>query len=561
MPTDVADLVITGARVRCGTARGGDLRTTDAIAVRGRQIVALGGDDVRALVGPGTRTIEAPGRLVLPGFQDSHVHAPFAGRNRLRVWLNDIAGREAYLAEVSRYAAENPAESWVVGGGWAMEYFPGGTPRKEDLDAVVPDRPVFLFNRDVHGAWVNSRALEEGGITADTPDPADGRIERDPTTGEPTGTLHEGAAYSFEKRVVPTPSRSEWEASVLEGQRHLHSLGITGWQDAWVTPDTVEAYRSLAASGRLTGRVVGALWWDRHRGLDQIDDFRAQRETASGAAAAAGAPVAGFFPTTVKIMIDGVLENYTGALLDPYCDGCGGHTGNHGLTYLEPDLLAAAVTQLDRHGFQVHLHAIGDRAIRYGLDAVAAARSANADTDLRHHIAHLQVIQPEDIKRFAELGVVANCQAYWAQSEPQMDELTIPFLGEDRARLQYPFEGLRRAGARLAMGSDWAVTTADPLQQLEVAITRIDPENRANAPFLPEQRLSLVDAVEAFTAGSTFVNHDDGGGAIAIGKRADLAVLDTDIFADGFATAQHAPLSDARVELTVASGAVVYERD
>ncbi|MCB0905421.1 MAG: amidohydrolase family protein, partial [Actinobacteria bacterium] len=171
-----------------------------------------------------------------------------------------------------------------------------------------------------------------------------------PDTGEPTGTLHEGAAYWVNEHVVPPPSQTQWEQAIPNGQQHLHSLGITGWQDAWVTPATQSAYRSLANSGRLTGRVVGALWWDRHRGLEQIEELSARREL--------NAP--GFHPTTVKIMIDGVLETYTGALLEPYCDGCGGHTDNTGLTFVDPDLLQAAVTELDAAGFQVHMHAIGD---------------------------------------------------------------------------------------------------------------------------------------------------------------------------------------------------------
>jgi predicted amidohydrolase YtcJ len=560
-----ADLVITDARVRCapgvGSSGGRTARWATGLAVGGDRIIAVGdAAEVRALAGPRTRTISAPGRLVLPGFQDSHVHAPFAGRNQLRVWLNDTEGRKGYLDAIAAYATANSDESWVLGGGWAMEYFPGGTPRKEDLDAVVPDRPAFLFNRDVHGAWVNSKALEMAGIGRDTPDPVDGRIERDPRTGEPSGTLHEGAAYAFNDHVVPTADRAEWEAAILRGQAHLHALGITGWQDAWVTPATLEAYRSLAADGRLTARVVGSLWWDRHRGLEQIPEFLDQRERASGAAQAAGAPVSGFFPTTVKIMTDGVLENYTGALLEPYCDGCGGHTDNHGLSYVEADLLAAAVTELDRHGFQVHMHAIGDRAVRTALDAVEAARAANGDSDLRHHIAHIQVVQPQDVPRFGALGVVANCQTYWAQNERQMEELTVPFLGQDRADLQYPFESIRAAGARLCMGSDWSVTTANPLEQLEVAVNRVDPENRDNAPFLPCERLSLDDAVDAFTAGSAYVNHDDDAGVIQVGRRADLALLDVDVFVAGFGTAGRVPLADASVQLTVASGRVVYER-
>ncbi len=349
-----------------------------------------------------------------------------------------------------------------------MEYFPGGTPTKDDLDAVVPDRPVFLFNRDVHSAWVNSKAMEIAGITKDTPDPADGRIERDPRTGEATGTLHEGAACSFSDNVVPVPDQAMWEAALLKALAHLPSLAITGWQDAWVTPETEAAYRAIAASGQLTARVVGALWWDRHRGLDQVDDLFARREAGSVAA------VGSFHPTSVKIMIDGVRENFTGASLEPYCDGLGGHTENTGLVHIDRTELAEAVTAVDRRGFQVHMHAIGDRAVRNALDAVAAARLANGVTDHRHHFAHLQLVTPEDIPRFSELGVVANTQAYWAQMELQMEQLTIAFLGRDRAERQYPFADLVRSGARIAMGSDWSVTTANPLEQMEVAVNRID---------------------------------------------------------------------------------------
>jgi predicted amidohydrolase YtcJ len=428
-----------------------------------------------------------------------------------------------------------------------MEHFPGGTPSKADLDTIVPDRPVFLFNRDVHGAWVNSKALELAGISRDTPDPPDGRIERDPESGEPTGTLHEGAAYSFNDTWVPLPDRAEWEAAILNGQEHLHSLGITGWQDAWVTPETLAAYRSLAEAGRLKADVVASLWWDRHRGLEQISDLQTQRESALDGS---------FRATTVKIMTDGVLENFTGALLEPYCDGCGGHTDNHGLAYLEPDLLAAAVTELDRLGFQVHMHAIGDRAVRNCLDAVEAARRANGMNDLRHHIAHIQIVQPEDIPRFRALGVVANCQPYWAQMEPQMEELTLPFLGRERSDLQYPFGDLLRNGATLAGGSDWSVTTANPLEEIEVMANRVDPENREQAPFLPEQRVPLPAAIAAFTVGSASLNHDErGAGSIEVGKRADLAVIDRNLF-----EIEGGAVAEAEVELTLVSGSPVYAR-
>ena len=534
-----ADLVFTGLSVWTG-----DGARTDAIAVRDQRVAALGDDDVRALIGPRTEVVDGAGALLVPGFQDTHIHAPPAGYERLTIDLHDLPGRSAYLAAIADYCAAHPEADWIVGGGWAFEHFPGHLPRREDLDAVTGGRPAFLFNRDVHGAWVNSAALEHAGLGSSTPDPSDGRYERD-ADGSLTGMLHEGAAYSFRTTWVPEPSRADWESAIGVAEQHLFSLGVTGWQDAWVTPETFAAYRSLADSGRLRARVVGALWWDRHRGLDQIPEFLARREQAIGR----------FHPTTVKIMVDGIIENQTASMLEPYCAGCGPDDDNHGLDYVERDLLIAAVRELDALGFQVHMHAIGDRAIRNGLDAIEAARAHNGAADQRHHIAHVQVVQPEDLGRFAALDVVANCQTYWAQTEPQMDELTIPFIGRDRAQLQYPFQSLRRAGARLAMGSDWAVTTADPLQQLEVAVRRVDPEHPGNAPFLPEESLDLEVALRAFTAGSAFVNHDDDAGTLRVGARADLAVLDQDVFDLG------GRIGQATVVCTVAAGEVVHRAD
>lgn len=539
------DLVLTGARVY-----GHDDPSVDALAVRGDRILAIGTEaEVRERVAPGAQVRHLPGHLVVPGFQDAHVHPPQAGRNRLTVDLDGLPGVDAYVAAVAAYASAHPDVEWVTGGGWAMEHFPGGTPTKELLDAVVPDRPVFLFNRDVHGAWVNSAALRRAGVDRLTADPPDGRIERDPTTGEPTGTLHEGAAYTISDHLVPAPTATEWEAALLEAQRQLHAYGITGWQDAWVTPDTQAMYERLAADGRLTARVVGALWWERERGLEQISDLVERRGSASHSTASG----IGFHPTSVKIMLDGVLENFTGALLEPYCGAHHGHGSELGLTYLDPDVHRRAVVELDRLGFQVHHHAIGDRAVRLSLDAVEAARAANEDGDRRHHIAHIQVVQPSDRDRFGPLGVVANAQAYWAQSEPQMDTLTIPFLGDERAGYQYPFAGLLRAGARLAMGSDWAVTTANPLEQIEVAVTRVDPEHRDNAPFLPAERLTVIQALDAFTAGSAYVNHDAEAGHLRTGSRADLAVLDRDI-----CRIPGREIADAEVVLTLAAGRVVH---
>ncbi len=541
------DLVVTGATIWTGDTVQ---PSVEAIAVRDGRILALGPeDDVLALAGPATERLHRPGGMVLPGFQDAHVHPPTAGRYRMHLALHDLHGVEDYQEAIGRYAAEHPELPWIFGAGWAPETFTRTSPARELIDGVVGDRPVFLFDSSIHSAWVNSRALELAGLSATTPDPSDGRYRRGPG-GELTGILDEGAAYTFETRHVPPPDRDEWQTAILNSQAYLHSLGITGWQDAWVTPQTLDAYTGLADDGRLTARVVAALWWQRELGLEQIESFVQQRETGSRAGR--------LLARTVKIMTDGVVENGTGALLTPYCDGCGGPTSDSGLTYLPPELLAAAVTELDRLDFQVHLHTIGDRAVRIALDAVQAALSANGPRDNRHHLAHIQVIQPDDVPRFASLGAIANCQTYWAQSEPMMDDLTIPVLGADRARMQYPFADLVASGARLAMGSDWSVSTPDPLQQIEVAVTRVNPDERSNPPFLPDQRLTLETALRAFTAGSAFVNHDPDGGLLRVGNRADLAVLDRDLFAPAPGDPARDRIADARVEYTVVDGRIVH---
>jgi hypothetical protein len=422
--------------------------------------------------------------------------------------------------------------------------FPGGTPRAADLDRIVADRPAFLTNRDGHGAWVNSRALELAGIDATTADPSDGRIERAPD-GSPSGTLHEGAMRLVE-RLIPEDTVDEMVAALELAQAHLHALGITAWQDAWLTKDMVETYRLLAERGRLSARVVGALWWDRTAGLDQIDGLIDRRARASHGRFAA---------TSVKLMLDGILENFTGAMLEPYRDTDGHPTDRRGIDFIEPAILGEAVTRLDALGFQPHFHAIGDRAVRNALDAVAAARGVNGSTDTRPHVAHIQVIHPDDVGRFASLGVVANAQPYWACHEAQMDRLTIPFLGPERTTRQYPFKSLLAAGARLAMGSDWNVSTANPLLEMEVAVTRVSDDHRDRQPFLPDERLGLGEALAAFTLGSAYVNHlESTTGSLEAGKLADLAILDRDITAP-----DAGPLGEARVLATFVEGNPVHD--
>jgi predicted amidohydrolase YtcJ len=546
-----ADLVFTNAAVYTVDATDS---WAQAVAVRGGRIVAVGtDDDVRTLIGPRTTVHDLDGKMLLPGFQDAHCHPPSAGREILTCDLNPAFRIEGYERIVAEYAGSHPEVEWITGGGWSMDSFPGGTPTKDILDRIVSDRPVYLPNRDGHGAWVNSRALEMAGITAETPDPSDGRIERD-AQGEPAGTLHEGAMELVEVLMPPT-SIEEWEEGLLVAQRHLHSLGITAWQDAIVggSYDTLDAYIGLAKRGALTARVVAALWWDRHRGEEQIEELLAQRDRGS---------VGRLRSTSVKIMQDGVLEDFTAAVIEPYLNRNGVPTDNHGLSFVDPELLKGYATRLDAEGFQVHIHAIGERAVREALDALEAVRRANGANDHRHHIAHIQIVHPDDLPRFRQLDVVANGQPLWASYEGQMDHLTIPFIGPERSAWQYPFASLVRSGARLAFGSDWSVSSPNPLWEMAIAVHRLNPAQAVEVvgkrgvtePFLPEERIDLATAIRAFTMGSAYVNHlDHVTGSVEVGKLADLAVVDGNLFElslDEFFR--------AKVLLTLVEGEVVF---
>jgi len=526
-----ADLVFTGGPVYTADQARRRLipagAAASAVAVAGRRIIAVaaaGDQQIRDLTGPATEVIDLRGRALLPGFQDAHVHPAFAGVTMTGCNLIGAASLDEALARIRSYADSRPGQAWIAGAGWRMEWFPGGTPGRGLLDQVTGGRAVFLLNRDAHGAWASSRALELAGIDARTPDPPDGRIERE-AGGGPQGTLHEGAA-TLVGRHVPPVTFEDRLAGLLLAQAHLQARGITAWQDAIVgdylgSADPLPVYLAAARSGQLTARVEGALWWDRHRGLGQLSDLLGRREQGQAGR---------FRANTVKIMQDGVAENFTAGMIEPYHDSCG-QPGNRGLSYVDPAELSEVVTRLDAERFQVHFHAIGDRAVREALGAVEAARAANGANDHRHHIAHLQVMHPADIPRFAALNVTANMQALWAAHEPQMDELTIPFIGPQRAARQYLFGDLLRSGARLAAGSDWSVTSANPLRAIHVAVNRALPGATGDQaePFLPEQGLGLAEALAAYTIGSAYVNHLDGEtGIIEPGRLADLIVLDRD---------------------------------
>jgi predicted amidohydrolase YtcJ len=506
-------------------------RPAEAVLVRDGMIAACGAEpDVVRQARPGHDTVDLAGRLLVPGFTDAHVHPVQAGLERAKCDLSDAYGLPDYLRIIRAYADADPGREWVDGGGWDMSAFPGGLPHASQLDFL--DRPAYLIQRDHHAAWVNHRALELAGITKETPDPPDGRIERDPG-GAPNGVLHEGA-MDLVGLLTPRPSEADLHAALMDAQAHLFSFGITGWQDAIVgsyagSDDQLPVYLSAAASGRLRARVTGALWWDRARGAEQIGELLDRRARAAG--------LDRFSTGSVKIMQDGITENFTAAVLEPYHihptppnPSC--RCGGTGLSYVDPLALRGYVAELDRHGFQVHFHAIGERAVREALNSLEGSDPAN-----RHHIAHLQIIEPADVPRFAALGVTANLQPLWATHHAQMDELTLPFLGEERSSWQYPFADLLRHGTRLCAGSDWPVSSPDPLQAMHVAVNRTEPGGSVHAsyptaktPFLPGQAIDLATVLSAYTAGSAWINRSPAG-VIDVGRPADLVVLDRDPFA------------------------------
>lgn len=511
-------------------------------------ITAIGAD---ARAGTGTVELDAAGGLVSPGFQDSHIHPYHAGLDMIACDLTPYVTADGYLTRIAEYATANPELEWISGGGWSMDSFPGGLPTAAALDAIVADRPAFFPNRDGHGAWVNTKALELAGIDDATPDPFDGRIERD-ADGRAIGTLQEGA-MGLVARHMPLATQDDMDKALEIAQQQLLAWGVTAWQDAIVgatndTPDALDSYLRATASGVLKAHVVGALWWDRNRGLEQIPELVAKRERALAA---------GFAATTVKIMQDGVAENFTAGMLEPYLDACGCPGQNMGKSFVDPTTLKEISVQLDALGFQLHFHALGDRAVRESLDAVEAARLANGDNDLRHTLAHIQVIHPDDIPRFAQLGVVANMQPLWARHEGQMDLLTIPFLGTRRAAWQYPFGSLQRAGCHLASGSDWPVSTANPLEIIHTTVNRAPAgaTGPSALPFLGEQALSLADALIAHSLGTAYLNHDEQrSGTIEVGKAGDIAILDRDIFA-----APVAEIGTAAVVYTIIGGEIVFD--
>ncbi len=514
-PVERADLILTNAAVVTMAPRPA---RAEAVALGGGRILFVG--PARGAMrhrGEATRVVDLGGRMVLPAFQDSHVHLISGGVELGLCDLNGLGTRAEVLAKVRDYAAAHPQAAWITGGGWDLPLFPQANPRREDLDAIVADRPVALDSADGHSAWVNSKALELAGVTKDTPDPAGGRIERD-ARGVPSGTLRESAA-GFVERLIPKPGPADLIKGLRAGMALANRYGITSIIEASAGPELLEAYAALDRTGELSVRVLASLDVDPDRGVGEARRLAGLRQRYAGRRLKS---------TAAKIFADGVMEPHTAALLAPYID----RPGDRGTPLLEPEAFNELARALDLAGFQIHVHAIGDRAIRMTLDAFEAAGRANGFRDMRHHIAHLELIDPADIPRFKRLGAAANFQALWAYADPYITDLTLPILGPARSRWLYPIGSVARTGARIVGGSDWSVSSMNPLEAIQVAVTRRAPGAPPGEAWIPEERVDLGTMLRAYTVNGAWLSRDEKRrGTLEPGRAADLIVLERDLTA------------------------------
>ncbi len=506
---------------------------TDAVAVVDGRIVAFG-HDARALRGAGTEIVDLAGGSLLPAFRDGHLHPLAGGAESLDCDLVDAVDVDDVLARVAAFATAEPGLPWVLGWGYPPEILPGGIGHATVLDAIVADRPVALWSSDHHMVWCNSRAMQVAGITAGTADPARGTILRD-DGGQPVGTLLEEAELLLQAHVPPRGLAKEARGFEV-GLARMADAGLVFGQDAWTQPERLPAYLRVAGAGGLSADIDLAFKVEPDRWREQVSEFVAARHlaaTAQAQRAADGVPGGRLTATTVKFFVDGVIEGGTGHLTAPYEASFGGAHAcgdDHGIANWDPGEMIEAAAAMDEAGFQLHCHAIGDGAVRSTLDTVEAVAVRNGPRDRRAVVAHTHLVHPDDLPRFAQLGVIANLEPLWAQPNAIMTELTEPRLGPERSRWQYPIGALLRSGAHVSFGSDWPVSSHEPLRGIAVAVTRQTPEGRPEGGWLPEQRISLDEALQAYTSGTAYQAHDEHDtGRIALGRHADLLVTDEDL--------------------------------
>ncbi len=529
----MADLIIRNARVWT-VDRGRP--TAEAVAIDGDRIVAVGGDaEIDRTRTSTTRVVDAGGDVVLPGFNDAHMHLMMGATQLTTVDVAHVSGLEEFARRVGEWAASARGK-WVQGGGWDEQTWTAPVlPDRHAIDRVTPDTPVFLYRHDVHMALANSVALSLAGITRDTADPPGGTIVRD-SAGEPTGLLKDAAMRRVES-VIPQATFDERRQALVRAQRELARLGVTSLTDMGTSTDDMALYLSLDERGELTVRIrVAPLL------VEWIDWQRAFGEWHRGKFVRAGA---------VKAFADGSLGSSTAYLFAPYTNA----PGNYGLLsqQMQPlERMRGMLTEADNQGQQLCVHAIGDRAVAMVLDLFAGIEDANGRRDRRWRVEHAQHVTPGDFARFASLGVVASVQPYHAVDDGRWAEQRI---GAERAKTSFAYRSFLDHGVRLALGTDWPVVPVDPLLTLRAAVTRATLDGKNPDGWIPAQRISIAEAIEGYTAGSAYAEFaGQEKGSLTPGKAADLVVLRGAVL-DG---PPHA-LQDAEVRLTVVDGNVVYE--
>jgi predicted amidohydrolase YtcJ len=534
-----ADLVIIGAAIYTMDA----VRSwAEALAVSHGKIVYVGTNHgAKAYIGAGTTLMQLNGEMVIPGLHDCHVHPLSGAIEREGIDLSNCNSAKEIQQLLKQYAERNPTLLWIAGAGWRSPLFPDANPNKSLLDQVVSDRPIYLASEDGHSAWVNSKALQLAKVTKDTQSPNNGTIERDNITGEPSGTLRESAA-ELVAQLLPVPDAAHRLELLKKIQQRFNACGITTVEDAFVDEPLLQTYMTADQQGILTMRVKAALGASPDVTPQQlVQKFIKTRDSVSRCKSVCA--------ETVKIFEDGVIESHTAALTQPYLD----RPDCTGILNYSPESLNKLVTALDAAGFQVHTHAIGDRAVHTALDAYENAAKANGTTGMRHQIAHLQLIQPADRPRFRTLGVIANFQPYWSVADEYMLKQTEPVLGPERSAWQYPMESMVQSGAIVVGGSDWPVTTFNPFAQMEVALRHQLPDTHGTG-WHREQCVDLPTILAAYTIDGAYAcKQEKQLGSLEVGKLADLAVLNQNLFA--IPTEQ---IHNTKVWMTIFNGKLIY---
>jgi predicted amidohydrolase YtcJ len=534
------DLIITNGRVYTGKTD----KLAEALAIRGNKILLVGSNrEVKRLRRAQTTMVDAHGATVLPGFNDSHIHLLSGGLGFSELDLAGASTLDAVKVAISNYAAAHAEREWIIGRGWIYDTFEG-LPTRQQLDALVPDRPAYLTAYDGHTGWANTAALKLAGITRKTRNPENGTIVKDPRSGEPSGALLEHAMDLIEP-ALPQPTREDQLRALRSAIAYAQKFGITSVQNASGSPDELDLYGMLRDSGELDLRVYNALSASptlSEADIDRLDAVR--KKYPDDPLLKAGA---------IKLIVDGVVESRTAALLAPYAD-----TSTMGRPNYTPAELNRIVTMLDRRGWQVLIHAIGDRGVRMALDAFEVAQAANPPPPRgrRHRIEHIEIVDPADVPRFSKLGVIASMQPLHSNPAPDLMSLWMKNLGPERAARGWMYGTLQRSGARLAFGSDWPVVTLDPRLGLHVATTRTSPEGVPEGGWIPEERLTLPQAIDAYSGGAAFASFDDQRkGTLTPGMLADIVILTSDLFQPDD------KLLDAQVAVTIFDGRVVYDRE